>query len=173
MNSKTIVKLKKYHLYKSFLSKTLCNNKKYYGFIFLHNHTPKINNPDKTYFLNHCYIYLNNNINIFCEETEISNNIDFLKKKFNLTPKDIINTNLLIEHDNIEIILVHLNNKNNLKIDNFEWRKIINFYSKMDENLYFDIINNNINKNILDTKLLIENIGYVRIHKIYNVLSIT
>ena len=39
--------------------------------------------------------------------------------------------------------------------------------------MYFDIINNNINKNILDTKLIIKNIGYVRIHKIYNVLAFT
>lgn len=173
MNSKTIVKLKKHHLYKSFLSTKLDNNKKYFGFIFIHNFTPKINNPAKTYFLNHCYIYLNKQT-IFCEKNDSTGNIYLLlKKKFNLNKEHIQKTNILIEHDNIEIILVHLNNKNNLKIDNFEWRKIINFYSKMDENLYFDIINNNINKNILDTKLLIENIGYVRIHKIYNVLSIT
>ena len=173
MNSKTIVKLKKHHLNKSFLSTNLGNNKKYFGFIFIHNFTPKINNPTKTYFLNHCYIYLNKNINIFCEETETSNNIDFLKKKFKLNIKDIKNTNVIIQNDKIEITLVNLNSKKCLKLNNFKWRKIINFYSKKDENLYFDIINNNINKNILDTKLIIENIGYVRIHKIYNVLAFT
>jgi len=122
------------------------SNITYIGFIFIYYYTPKPRNPKKI-LLNHSYIYLKHHtqfplVKVNYSITNINNTYvtDYLTNNYNLDNIKLIKK--IYEHENLQLYMINLNDKNVLNIQNFNWRTYLDFYTYDLDTTFDDIYYN-------------------------------
>ena len=129
--------LKRKKLYNIQSSNNFCTS-----FIFVKYNTPKINNKEKI-LLNNTYFLVNNNTFITIKKKIKENDIiNFLKETYNIDCKSKMLINRTKTHNIFLIYLDFDNNESFKNLNNYTWRKFIDFYYYNDNShVFLNVIN--------------------------------